>query len=287
MGAVDEMSSAPEHRPGSSEVMTVSSNAAPRDDGVALQILGPIATIMIDRPAARNALGLGAWRALPLLIAAADRENAVGVIVVRGAGGHFGAGNDIAELAALRDDPAAAAAFGAAMATAAQSLEGAAKPVVVAIEGSCYGAAVALALAGDLRIASDAARFAVTPARLGALYLQSDLHRLVAAVGVGQTRKLIYTAESIGAAEALRIGLVDQTIPQDRFEPDLQRILETILSGSPFTLRGTKAMLREMGHGQSPRETPDSLAAFAAAMQGAEFHEGVSAFLARQAPKFR
>ena len=71
------------------------------------------------------------------------------------------------------------------MASAMQAVETASKPVLMAIEGVCYGAAVVLALAGDLRIASDDVVFAITPAKLGALYRRSDLHRLAAAAGMG------------------------------------------------------------------------------------------------------
>ena len=148
-----------------------------------------MATIVIDRQRRRNSLRLATWQRLPALITEAEGDPTVALIVIRGAGGQFGAGNDINEFSALHGDPVAAEAFGAAMAAAMQAIEAAAKPVIMAIEGVCYGAAVALALAGDLRIAADSASFAITPAKLGALYLASDLHRLVTAIGVGAEQK--------------------------------------------------------------------------------------------------
>ena len=168
-----------------------------------------------------------------------------------------------------------------------QAVEAASKPVLMAIEGVCYGAAVALALAGDLRIASTSAVFAITPAKLGAVYLRSDLHRLVAAVGVGRSKKLIYSAEAIGAAQARRIGLVDEVIAEARFEADLQRLIEAIVAGSTLTLRRTKEMLRELGHGAAPAETRATLASFVEATQGEDFREGVAAFLSKRTPRFR
>ena len=256
-------------------------------DGVALRVRGPVATLVLDRPQKRNAMQLRTWRALPALIAAAEREVAVGLILVRGAGGHFGAGNDIAEFGALRADAAAAAAYGRSMADAMQAVEAASKPVVMAVEGVCYGASVALVLAGDLRLAARDASFAITPAKLGALYLRSDLHRLAAAVGPARSKRLIYTAEAIGASEALDIGLVDEVLAADRFEPELSRRIGVILEGSPFTLRRTKDMLRSLGHGRAPLETDESLASFAEATQGEDFKEGVEAFLTRRPPRFR
>ncbi len=186
---------------------------SPGDEGVTLRILAPVATVVLHRPSSRNALDLASWRAIPSLIAAADREAGIRVILIRGAAGDFSSGNDIGEFGALPGRPEAAKAFGTAMASAMQSIERASKPVVVAIRGGCYGAAVALALAGDLRVAADDATFAITPAKLGAVYLRSDLHRLVNAVGVGQCKRLIYSAKAVGAAEAGLMGLVDQVFP--------------------------------------------------------------------------
>ena len=256
-------------------------------DGVSLQVDGPVATLVLDRPHKRNAMQLRTWLALPPLIAAAERDATVGLILVRGAGGHFGAGNDIAEFGALRADAAAAAAYGRAMADAMQAVEAASKPVVMAIQGVCYGAAVALALAGDLRLAAQDASFAITPAKLGALYLRSDLERLAAAVGVARAKALIYFAEAIGAAQARDIGLADEVLASDGFEAELSRRLNAVLEGSPFTLRRTKAMLRGLGHGRAPVETEESLAWFVEATQGPDFKEGVEAFLAKRAPRFR
>ena len=257
------------------------------DGDVSLEVLAPVATISLDRPHKRNALRIASWRALPGLIAAAEEDPEVGVIILRGAGGHFSAGNDIAEMTLLPGDPAAAEALARAMAAAMQSIEEAVKPVLIAIEGACYGAAVALALAGDIRIASTEAEFAVTPAKLGAVYLRSDLHRLANAVGLGQSKKLIYSAEPIGAARAAQIGLVDDLVCEGDFEAGLRRWVDTILAGSPSTLRSTKRQLHALALGRTPRETSESLAVFVDATQSSEFSEGVGAFLARRTPHFR
>jgi enoyl-CoA hydratase/carnithine racemase len=82
-------------------------------------------------------------------------------------------------------------------------------PTIAIVEGPCYGAGVALALACDLRLAGPHARFAITPAKIGISYPQEDVFRLVALVGPAQAAKLLYTAASIDAEEALRIGLAD------------------------------------------------------------------------------
>jgi enoyl-CoA hydratase/carnithine racemase len=221
-----------------------------------------------------------------LLFDAAEEAD-VGLIVLRGAGGHFGAGNDITQLARLRGDPLAAKAYGRAMADAMRAVETATKPVIIAIEGACYGASVALALAGDFRVAADTAEFAITPAKLGALYLRSDLHRLVAAVGPAQGFRMIYTAQPVGAAAAERMGLVQQVHAADRFEAELSTLTGAILSNSPFTLRESKRLLRATAFGLAPPEDDESLGGFVEATQGADFGEGIKAFMARRRPQFQ
>ena len=208
--------------------------ASPTPDGdVTLEIRDAVATITVERPSKINALRLATWQALYAHVVAADSNPAVGVIVVRGAGKHFSAGNDISELSTFPGNVADAQVFATAWADATQAIEDASKPVIMAIEGVCYGAALAMSLAGDVRIASANAVFSIPVAKLGALYLRSDLQRLVATIGMGQSKKLIYSSEAFGAAQALRIGLVDEVFPDERFEPELQRLVETILAGLP------------------------------------------------------
>ncbi len=256
-------------------------------EGASLLLGGSVATILIDQKHRYNALGLRTWLVLPELVAAAEQHAETGVIVLRGAHANFGSGNDISEFGALHGDPAGAKAFGKAMADAMMAVETASKPVIVAVEGFCYGGSVALALAGDLRVAAANAKFAITPAKLGALYLQSDLHRLVSAVGLGRAKSLIYSAQPIDAARAQDIGLIDEVISADDFDTELERVTDVILRGSPFTLRRTKEMLRSVGNAATPAETDETLALFVEATQSDDFKEGIGAFLTKRLPRFR
>jgi enoyl-CoA hydratase/carnithine racemase len=205
---------------------------------------------------------------------------------VRGAGGHFGSGNDIAEFGQLRGNVPKSREFARAMADAMLAVENASKPVIAAIQGCCYGASVALALAADFRIAASDVRFAITPTKLGALYLRSDLHRLVAAVGQGQARRMILTAMTVGAAEAAEIGLVEQIARPEEFDEELDVLVKAITRGSPFTLHHSKRMLRASGFGPPPPEDEESLGWFVDALQGKDFGEGYEAFMAKRKPIF-
>ena len=259
---------------------------APEEDGVSLSISGQVATISLTNVGKRNALCLRTWLALPSLIAEADAAPGVRVILMRGEGGNFGSGNDISEIAELRGKPDAAKFFGAAMADAMRACESATRPLVMAIEGACYGASVALALCADMRIAADSAVFAITPAKLGAVYLQSDIHRLVRAIGAGQSHRMIFLAEPIDADEAVKIGLIQKVVPAGQFETHVDRMIDAIAKGSPFTLIQTKDMVRYGALAKTPRETNATLALFVAATQGDDFGEGVQAFLDKRSPVF-
>ncbi|HVR91554.1 MAG TPA: enoyl-CoA hydratase-related protein [Novosphingobium sp.] len=258
----------------------------PDSGGASLTVDQGVATILFDRRSARNAMLQATWHALPGLIATAEADERVAAIVLRGAGGHFGAGNDIAEFGLIRSDAAKCRAYGQAMVDAMLAVERATKPVIAAIEGSCFGASVALALAADFRVAAADARFAITPAKLGALYLRSDLHRLVAAIGQGHARRMLFTAATIDSAEARAIGLVEQLAAPVQFDAELDRILQAICGGSLFTLHHSKRMLRSQGHGETPVEDDESIGWFVAAMQGADFAEGHAAFMAKRTPQF-
>jgi enoyl-CoA hydratase/carnithine racemase len=261
--------------------------SASAGEGVSLLIREGIATVAFDQKRRHNAMPLSTWLALPTLIGAALRHAEAKLIILRGAHGNFGSGNDLTEFGALHGKPAAAKQFAKAMADAMQAVERSSKPVIMAIEGLCYGASVALTLAGDLRVAASNATFAITPAKLGALYLHSDLHRLIQAVGLGQSKKLIYTALPVSAIKAREIGLVDEVIAVEHFDSELKLLTDAILRGSQFTLRRSKEMLRVVGDASTPEETDETLASFVEATQRDDFVEGVSAFLAKRPPRFR
>lgn len=169
---------------------------------------GGIARIALDRADARNALATTDWHQLAQVLGQVPSEAHV-VLLASNVPGIFCAGANLRDLACLTDDVPARTAFRAAMRAGVEAVAGLAMPVIVAVNGGCHGAGVALALACDVIVAGPAARFAIPPARLGIGYPASDVARLVARVGRGQAARLLFTAEAIDAEEASRIGLVD------------------------------------------------------------------------------
>ncbi len=200
------------------------------------------ARLTLDRPEARNAIPSAGWAALAETVGQVEASDA-GLLVVTGAGGTFCAGADLADFPAMRGDAAAIARFRAEMRGALDRLRGLAIPTVALIDGHCYGAGVALAMACDLRIAAPDARFAITPAKLGIGYPQEDVHRLVELVGPGQAARILFTAGTLSAEEALTIGLVDA------FRPREQEFIAAILANDRESLAMLKDAIRSAAAG--------------------------------------
>lgn len=169
---------------------------------------GDAARLVLDRPEARNAIPAAGWSEL---VARLDETELCGarLLIVSGAGGVFCAGADLGDFPALQRDEEARSRFRENMRGALDRLRGMAMPTLAYIEGPCYGAGVALAMACDLRAATPGARFAITPAKFGISYPQEDVHRLVELVGAGQAARLLFTGLAIDAEEARRIGLAE------------------------------------------------------------------------------
>ena len=167
-----------------------------------------VARIALDRADARNALPTAAWHELAAVVAQVPADARV-VLVASDVPGIFSAGADLVDLARLATDVPARAAFRTAMRAGIDAVAALPMPVVAAVTGGCHGAAVALALACDLIVATPNARFAIPPARLGIGYPAADVARLAGRVGRGQAARLLFTAAAIDAVEAHRIGLAD------------------------------------------------------------------------------
>ena len=244
-----------------------------------LTIEGPVASLFFDRPEKRNAFDQSAWREIPEQIARAVGDPAVRVIVVRGRGGNFAAGADIAEFDTVFASRESTLDYLSLMSAATAAIEAAPLPVVAFIEGLCFGAGVAVALSCDVRVASDDARFAITPAKLGLMYSLADTKRVVDAVGAPKAKDLLFTGRVVDASEALSIGLVDVLA-----DDVAAKVSETALLSS-WTHARTKAVVRKLLDGQQ-EESDETRAWFADAIDAPDYAEGVAAFRSRRLPAF-
>jgi enoyl-CoA hydratase/carnithine racemase len=236
---------------------------------------GRIARISISRPEARNAIAIAAWDDLAEAIASVGRSGARALIVRSAIPGIFCAGADISDLDRLQADPALRGHFRTAMGRAIETLGVLPIATIAVIDGGCFGAGVAVAMACDMRLAGREATFGITPARLGISYPASDVARLRALIGPGQAARLLYTAMTIDAAEAQAIGLIEEMA--DDAEAAAQMLAQAIAANAPSSIAALKRTLASDGQAD---------ALFDGAFGGADFAEGVAAFRARRRPEF-
>ncbi len=250
-----------------------------------LEIDGPVATAILNRPQARNALNVAMWRALPQLIYDLERRREVRALIVRGAGGHFASGADISEFDEVFADRDKALDYGRLLETATAALAAFDRPVVAVIEGYCIGAGLAVALACDLRIAAADARLGAPPAKLGLIYSLADTRRLVQAVGASAAKAMLFTAVLRSAPEAFALGLVDEVHGVDALEAAASARITGLCTLSPSSIRTAKAMVRRVVDG-GLEDTDETRGWFADAATGADFAEGLAAFWAKRKPVF-
>jgi enoyl-CoA hydratase/carnithine racemase len=234
--------------------------------------LADVAWLTLDRPEARNAIPLDGWQVLAARIAEVGASDAR-LLVISGAGGAFCAGADLSDFRRLAENPDARIGFREGMRAAFDALPALAIPAIAMIDGPCYGAGVALALACDVRLATEAARFAITPAKIGISYPQEDVQRLVALVGTGQAARLLFTGAGIDAGEAARIGLVESVAA------DPKETIAQILANSCESIATLKRGIGLAGEGRSTDAAQDER--FDALIGGAELRRRLGALRGR------
>jgi enoyl-CoA hydratase len=208
---------------------------------------GAVATVIFDRPAARNAL---TWRMYEQLAAACGRiasEPGLRVAVLRGAGGKaFIAGTDIAQFAAFAgaDD---GLAYEEKIESYLAGLEALPLPTLAVIEGFAVGGGLAIATACDLRIGTPDARFGVPIARtLGNCLSMANYARLVAAFGASRTKRMLLLAENLSAEEALRAGFLTEIVAPGDLDRRVAELTHRLSSHAPITMRVTKEAIRRL-----------------------------------------
>jgi enoyl-CoA hydratase/carnithine racemase len=243
-----------------------------------VSIDGPVATLTINRPAKRNALTVPMWRELAAICAELDADPQLRVLVVTGAGPSFSAGADISSLS--EDE----AALKAVVEAAERALRNLAMPSIARISGHCFGGGNQIAAACDLRVADTSASFAVPPARLGVVYSAASTRALVQLVGPAAAKRLIFTAQPIDAAHALRIGLVDEVVAPGELDAAVADLVASILPLAPMTQFAAKELVNLIADGG---DADVAFERWAAQWRlSADGVEGPAAFLARRQPVF-
>ena len=250
-------------------------------DELRLTVTDRIATLTIDRPARRNAMSFDMWSALPGLMADVAASDAR-VLVIRGTE-HFSAGADISEFATLRKGAEGARRYGDAVHAGERSIARLPIPTIAAISGFCIGGGCEMALACDIRIAADNARFGITPAKLGIVYSFTSTRQLVATVGPAWAKQILFSADLIDAATALRIGLVNEVVAA--LDGRVAQLAAGIASRARVSVRGAKQIVNQIVDGQTSEDQAIK-ALYESAVLSDDYAEGVNAFLAKREPEF-
>jgi len=250
------------------------------------QLEPPLAVLTFNRPEARNAMTWAMYDALVEACDRVDREDAVRVLVLRGAGGKaFAAGTDISQFQQF-ETPHDGVEYEQHIAGVLDRLERVAKPTLAQIEGVAVGAGCAIAAACDLRVATPESTFGIPIARtLGNCVTGTAFSRLVDLIGPGHAKDILFTGRLVGAAEAHAIGLVDRLAPAEAIASAVRELAMQIAANAPLTVRATKDMTRRLLEKRrlSSSEARDLIEM---CYGSADFKEGVAAFPAKRPPKW-
>ena len=178
-----------------------------------------IATVVINRPKMRNALSLAMWTEMGEVTQRLAADDSVRAVVYRGAGMQaFASGADISEFEENRKDTTTAMHYNAQTEAAYGAIRSCPKPTVAMVYGFCMGGAMALAMACDLRFAAEGSKFGIPAARLSIIYGLDPVHQLVDLVGPAYAKDILYSARTVEADEAFRIGFIQRLLPAAELE---------------------------------------------------------------------
>lgn len=242
-----------------------------------------IATVVFNRPRARNALTFPMYEGLAAICGRIDDSPEIRALVISGAGGKaFAAGTDIGQFRAF-STPEDAIAYESRIDRILTVLEGCRVPTIAAVAGACTGGGAAIAACCDLRVATADARFGFPIARtLGNCLSMESLARLSALVGPARVKEMIFTGRLLGAEEAKAGGLVTEVVADaDALAARSAELARLVAGNAPLTLRATKEGLRRLAQKLEPGTGEDLILM---CYMSQDFREGIDSFLAKRPP---
>ncbi len=256
------------------------------DSPAIFSVTGATASLTFNRPAARNALTWAMYDALADACDLVDADPAIRVFVVKGGPGQaFAAGTDISQFTTLvtGDD---ALAYERRLEAVLDRLERVGAVTIAQVEGVAAGGGCAIALACDLRVCTPNARFGFPIARtLGNCLSAANYARLLAFLGTGHVKDLLFTGRLIDCAEANALGLVTRMAEPETVVSVVNALASTLAANAPLTIRATKEALRRI-HVARRTDAPaiDDLVAMCYTSE--DFRNAVASFLAKRSPVF-
>ena len=259
-------------------------NTPPSGEHVVVERDGAIVTLTFNRPEARNAMTWGMYQRLNEVCEEVDGDDAVRVLVLKGAGGKaFVAGTDISQFLDFKS-----AEDGLRYERDSDQRTGriarVKKPVIAQIQGFAVGGGFGIAAGADLRIATADARFGVPMARtLGNCLSMRAYARFLDLFGPSRLKELMLTARLLTADEALSAGFVHEIVAAERIEARVRELAEQVASLAPITLWVTKEAIRRI---QEAQPLPDGDDLIAKTYGSDDFREGVRAFVDKRTPRW-
>jgi enoyl-CoA hydratase/carnithine racemase len=242
--------------------------------------------LVLDRPEKRNALSSALIEDLGRALRAAAGDDAVRVIVLRGAGPMFSSGMDTADLGALAADPGRLREWRASILAIWNLCEDMAKPTIAQIHGACLGGAAELALACDLRVMASDAVIGLVETRIGLVPDVGGCSRLPALVGLGRAKELVMASKVIDGTEAERIGLVNRVAPADALDAVTDRLAGELMACAPLAVGLAKGVLNAAARPGLAQTLEQEVAAQELCATSADFREATAALAERRAPEF-
>jgi enoyl-CoA hydratase/carnithine racemase len=245
---------------------------------------GAIVILTFNRPEARNAMTWGMYQRLYEVCEEVDADDAVRVLVLKGAGGKaFVAGTDISQFTQFKggEDGIKYERDGDKRSGRIARVK---KPLVAQIEGYAVGGGFAICAGADIRIATPDAKFGVPTARtLGNTLSMKNYAMFADLIGASRVKELMFTARLMSAEEARTAGFVHEIVPNSEIEKHVRALAEKIAAHAPLTLWSTKESLRRL---QDARPLPDGDDIVRRVYGSEDFKEGVRAFVEKRPPRW-
>ncbi|MGP1609271.1 MAG: enoyl-CoA hydratase [Burkholderiales bacterium] len=243
--------------------------------------------IQFNNLARHNALSVDMWEAIPQLLQYAQDNDSVRLVVFSGAGDKsFVSGADISQFEDMRAARAAVTRYEAMAEDALAAIQDFPKPTLSCINGYCIGGGVNVAIACDMRIASDNSVFSIPAARLGLGYRYSAIKNLVDLIGPGAAKDLFFTARRINAAEAKSLGLISRTSTAEALPALLEEYTSALADNAPLTIAAGKTIMAEILKSPPNTDRERCTALIRACFDSQDYAEGRTAFMQKRKPVF-